>query len=233
MEIDVYCDESHPDLFASRDSVFSYLVIGGIWAARDNRSRFKAELHELRDKHHYGGEFKWQKASGSKVEFYLDLVEWFFAQGDELRYRCVVVDKRRVDLARYHDGDQELGFYKFYYQLLKHWIRPGNAYQVFVDFKTNRRRDRLWDLRQCIEHACVESTIPLVQAVRSEESVLIQMADFLTGAVSASLNESVEGSASKWRLITEIEAKIGGGIRATGQWEKKFNVFVIQPHGGW
>ena len=233
MEIDVYCDESHPDLFASGSSVFPYMVLGGLWCARGYRAQFKSELHELRDKHRYGGEFKWQKVAPAKAEFYLDLVEWFFEKGDDLRFRCIVIDKNKIDLARYHDGDQELGFYKFYFQLLKHWMKPDNSYQVFLDFKTNRQRDRLEVLRRCLVNACSGSEVLGVQAIRSRESVLIQVTDFLTGAASASLNRSIGTSDSKQKIVSEIEGRIGGEIRATGQWEKKFNVFVIDLNGGW
>ena len=33
-----------------------------------------------------------------------------------------VINKNDVDLYKYHQNDQELGFYKFYYQVLHHWI---------------------------------------------------------------------------------------------------------------
>jgi len=233
LKIDVYCDESHPDLFASGGSEFSFMVLGGLWCARGFRDQFKSEIHHLRDKHQYGGEFKWQKVTPAKAGFYLDLIDWFFDKGDDLRFRCIVIDKNKVDLAKYHDDDQELGFYKFYYQLLKHWIKPSNSYQVFLDFKTNRQRDRLDVLHRCLGHACPNSEVIGVQAIRSRESVLIQVADFLTGAASASLNRSILSSDSKRKVISEIESRLGGGIRSTVKWEKKFNVFAIQLNGGW
>jgi len=233
MDIDVYCDESRPDLFASSDERTPFLVIGGLWCERSSREEFKYELHALRDRHRYGGEFKWQKASQSRVAFYLDLVSWFFSKGDAIRFRSIVVDKRKVDLARYHGDDQELGFYKFYYQLLVHWLHDGNRYQIFLDFKSNRRRDRLQDLERCLTHARPAAAIRAVQATRSEESVLIQAADVFTGLISSSLNGSVESSSAKSKLIRAVESHIGGGIKATSPWETKFNIFVIQPRGAW
>lgn len=233
MEIDVYCDESHPDLFASNASPFSYMVIGGLWCEKSGRSQLKQEIHGIRDRHRVGGEFKWQKVSESKSDFYQDIIEWFFQKGEAIRFRCIVVDKNRVDLSRYHAGDPELGFYKFYYQLLKHWIKEDNIYSIFVDFKTNRRRDRLAVLGSCLNSSCPGARIETVQAIRSGESVLIQLTDFLAGSVSAILNRSIVGNQAKCEAIRLIESYIGGTIRGTGLWERKFNVFVIQPIGGW
>jgi len=233
MDIDVYCDESRPDLFASRDDSTPYLVIGGLWCEKGSRGLFKSEIHALRDRYNYGGEFKWQKVSGSRLAFYHDFISWFFAKGDALRFRSIVVDKRIVDLARYHDGDQELGFYKFYYQLLVHWLEDGNQYQIFLDFKSNRRRDRLQDLRICLASSRPSADIRAVQATRSDESVMIQAADVFTGLVSSCLNGTVAEGGPKSELIHSVESKIGGGIKATGPWETKFNIFVIQPRGRW
>jgi len=57
-----------------------------------------------------------------------------------MRFRCIAVDREQVNLAL-HQNDGELGFYKFYYQLLHHWILD-NEYRIFCDLKTNRGRRR-------------------------------------------------------------------------------------------
>ncbi|MEA1979995.1 MAG: DUF3800 domain-containing protein, partial [candidate division Zixibacteria bacterium] len=117
MEIDVYCDEAYPDLFSSKKTPVKYLLIGGIWLNLENRSRFKSDIHALRDQYQIGGEFKWNKISRSKVIFYKNLLSWFHDQGTELRFRCIAVDRNQVNLIKFHSNDQELGFYKFYYQM--------------------------------------------------------------------------------------------------------------------
>jgi hypothetical protein len=142
MKFDVYCDESRPDLFTSQKPQARYVVIGSLWMQTDDRERFKLEIHELRNRYRQGGEFKWQKASLSRIHFYRELVEWFFVKGDSVRFRCIAVDRAKVDLVRYHENDQELGFYKFYYQMLHHWIMDFNEYVVFCDAKKNREPSR-------------------------------------------------------------------------------------------
>ncbi len=233
MKFDVYCDESRPDLLSSANPPASFMVIGSIWLKRADRERFKSAIHELRDKHKIGGEFKWQKVSPARIDFYLSLVDWFFAQGENLRFRCIAVARKKVNLLQYHDNDQELGFYKFYYQLLHHWILDFNDYDVFCDFKSNRRRDRLQVLQNCLDWANLSSTISNVQAVRSRESVLIQLTDFLTGSAAAKLNNTLAGGTAKFEVVSGIEKHLDKPIAHTWRDEHKFNVFVIDLQGGW
>ena len=233
MRFEAYCDESRPDLLSSSRPAADYMVIGSLWLPADHRDDFKQAIHELRDKHRIGGEFKWQKVSPSKLSFYLDLVSWFCEQGENLRFRCIAVAHCKVNLLHYHQNDQELGFYKFYYQLLHHWILDFNEYSVFCDFKSNRRRDRLEVLQKCLAWSNLSSTISNVQAVRSDESVLIQLVDTLTGAAAARLNQKVKKNSAKEAVIRRIEENLGEGIKHTGLNEHKFNVFVIDLQGGW
>ena len=231
--IDVYCDESRPELFGSRNPQGQYLLIGSIWLAASDRQRCKEGIHALRDKHKVGGEFKWQKVSPSRVEFYRALAQWFVDEGNRLRFRCIAVDRKKVDLPGFHEGDQELGFYKFYYQLLLHWLEPNSQYNIFCDFKSNRVRARLADLQRCLQHRCPrECRIATVQSVRSEESVLVQLVDVLVGAASAKLNWAAAPNSAKAEVITALEGALDRAIQPTAKWEQKFNVFMIEPGGG-
>ena len=233
MKFEVYCDESRPDLLGSTHPVARFMVIGSLWLKTDDRTEFKDGIHALRDRHQIGGEFKWQKISPSRQEFYEELVEWFCHQGDRLRFRCIAVDQTQVNLELHHEGDQELGFYKFYYQLLHHWILDFNEYAIFVDCKCNRRRDRLPILRRCLALSNLSTRVEHVQAVRSEESVLIQLTDVLTGAAANRLNGSVRAGGAKTTVLTKLERSIGRTIAPTWKNEQKFNVFRIDLRGGW
>jgi hypothetical protein len=233
MRFDVYCDESGPDLLVSKRPHGRYLVIGSLWLATEDRDRFKQEVHALRDRHRVGGEIKWQKVSPAKIAFYLDLVSWFLERENRLRFRCIAVDREKVSLLRYHDNDQELGFYKFYYQMVHHWILDFNDYSIFCDFKSNRLRNRLHTLQRCLACSNLSSQISTVQAVRSRESLLIQCADVLTGAAAARLNNVLAPGSAKSRLVAALEEGLGRSIHHSPKGEQKFNVFVIDLAGGW
>jgi hypothetical protein len=233
MIFDVYCDESRPDLLSSDKPQAKYMLIGSLWLPKDRRDNFKRDIHNLRNKHKIGGEFKWQKVSPAKIAFYKELVGWFNAMGEQLRFRCIVVEHKQVDLKLYHNDDQELGFYKFYYQLLHHWIFDCNEYYFFVDFKANRNRRALSDLRQCLSYSNISSVVQGVQAIHSNESVLIQLVDVLTGMAAYRLNDIIKTNSSKYELLCEFEKLFGHEIRPTVKSEHKFNVFKINLTGGW
>lgn len=233
MKIEIYCDEAHPDLFSSKNPQAQYIIIGSLWLRAEDRSAYKNAIHKLRDQYKIGGEFKWRKVSPSRIEFYKALIKWFCEQRENLRFRCIAVDHTQVNLVRFHENDQELGFYKFYYQLLHCWIHDFNEYSVFCDYKSNRRSDRLHVLKRCMKNANLSANILNVQAVRSKESVLIQLADVLVGIASQSLNKGVTPGSAKENAVQYLESLLERKIVPTALSEKKFNVFRINLHGGW
>jgi len=233
MEYDVYCDESHPDLFSSLKPPVSFMVIGSLWLEKAERTEYKKTIHELRNKYFVGGEFKWRCVSFSRLEFYENLIDWFFEKGLDLRFRCIAIDHRKVNLVHFHDNDQELGFYKFYYQMLHHWILDFNKYSIFADHKSNRKGNRLQVLRQCLHWSNLSSTITNIQAVRSTESVLMQLCDVLTGAAAARLNNALRSGSAKEKIAIKIESYLKHQIIHTLKSEQKYNVFQIDLAGGW
>lgn len=233
MEFDIYCDESFPDILTSESTPADYLVIGGLWMPTEDRSDAKKDIHGLREKHKIGGEFKWQKISKSRLDFYTELVEWFMGRGDRMRFRCIAVERSKLDLIRFHDSDHELGFYKFYYQLLHHWILDFNEYSIFCDHKSNRVHARANELSRILGYSNLTSTIKRVQSTRSEQSVLLQLADTLTGIASARLNDTLNPGSAKETLAVTLESLLGRKIEPTYRSEHKFNVFRIDLDGGW
>lgn len=233
MDFDVYCDESHPDLLISKKSNARFIVIGSLWLKTENRQAFKQEIKNYKNKYLVGGELKWGKVSFSRFDLYSQILTWFFDKGHDLRFRAIVIDREKVNLLSYHENDQELGFYKFYYQLLHHWIKDFNCYHIFCDLKVNRKKDRLNTLKRCLSNANLSATVPSVQGVRSSESVLVQITDLLTGLVSAKYNKTCKPAGSKHDLIQECEKHLKKPIGATGALENKFNVFEINLKGGW
>ncbi|MBF0142306.1 MAG: DUF3800 domain-containing protein [Magnetococcales bacterium] len=232
MDFDVYCDESRPDLLTSTHPGGQFVVIGSLWQASDRRLEYKQAIHALRDTYRVGGEFKWQKVSPSRIQFYEAIVDWFADQGQDVRFRCICIRHDQLNWSL-HGEDRELGFYKFYYQMLHHWILDFNRYAVFCDYKSNRVMSRLSTLKQCLSYANLTSEIAQVQAVRSEESVLIQLTDVLTGAVSAKFNQTLTPDSAKSALVRRLETRLGHPLQSTCRGEQKFNIFAIHPGGGW
>lgn len=231
MDIEIYGDESNQQLLVSKDfSRGSFFSIGGIWLPSSKRNLFKESIKEIRQSENCFGEIKWNAVSPSKLSFYLKLVDFFFAQGYDLRFRCIVIDTQTLDLDTYHQADQELGYYKFCYQLLKNWIEDFNTYSIYVDCKTNRNPDRLRTLKSFLSNANLLADVRIVQALSSAQVVFIQLADLLLGAVSAKFNTSTESEA-KLAVIQRIEEHLKHQIMPTSRSVRKFNVFKIALTG--
>lgn len=230
MDFEVYCDESRQDLI-SKKQVEQYLMIGSLWLPADVRKNVKLDIAQLREKHSVRGEIKWSKISSSKKDFYLGLVDLFISYQDKLRFRCIAIESSKVDLG-WHNHDKELGFYKFYYQLLHHWILDLNSYTIFCDTKTNRDPSRLKVLLECLSSANLTAKINFIQALPSHEVVLIQLTDFLLGIVSAKMNNATQSKA-KLEVIAHLEQELHHKLVPTLQREEKFNIFEIRLEGGW
>lgn len=230
MNYEVYCDESNQDLFwASKTNPFNkYVLIGGLWIPANDRNLCKIKIKSLREKHNLLTEYKWKKISSSKLEFYIDLVNMFFASKD-MRFRVIVLLNEELDSAKFHKSDNELMFYKFYYQLLHPWIQSFSKYSIFVDLKTNRFHNRLNTLKNVLNNTKLLSEIINVQALKSSEVELIQLVDILIGACSYAFHQKKD-SVSKLEVIKTIEKHIGR-IRPTSFKENKFNVFRFRPIG--
>lgn len=158
MKFEIYCDEAHPDIFTGAKPPAQFLMIGSLWLPADLRDEIKQRVQYLREQYRAWGEIKWSKVSPNRADFYLALVDLFLAYGDELRFRCIAVDRAQVNL-ELHGNDGELGFYKFYYQLLHHWILDFNEYRIFCDAKSNRDPKRLLVLQRCLTRANLTSEI--------------------------------------------------------------------------
>lgn len=230
MEFDVYCDESSQDLFFNKQPN-QFALIGSLWLPTERRDEFKDNIKSIKKQYHYYSEIKWNKVSPSSVDFYLRLIEYFF-KSDFLRYRGILVESEKVDLIKFHKNDAELSFYKFYYQLLHHWLLDFNEYNIFLDLKTNREKNRISELKNALGNSNLTTQISSIQSLQSSESLGIQLADLLTGILNGKFNFNLS-STSKKNVIIEVEKYINHPIIPTSKSEEKFNVFKINLQGGW
>jgi len=236
VKIEIYCDESRQDLFNNKNSITEnnrYICIGGIWIESEIREKVKSDIKVIQKKHNVFGEFKWKTVTPSKYEFYKELVELFFNYDDKIKFRCVVIDAKQVDMKTYNNSDSELGFYKFYYQLLTYWINNKNQYKIYTDYKVNRKNDRLNDLKLILNNKSRSSTtVQLIQAINSKESLLLQLEDVLMGAVAYKYNFGDSGKAmAKNNLIGVIEDILKTKITDNNRYNNKFNIFKINLRG--
>ena len=230
MNFEIYCDESCLEALNKKDEHF-YMGIGGIWMPSEMRDKFKTDIQAIKLKYNVHGELKWNKVSPKFLPLYKEIIDYFF-EAEYLRFRVILVESDKVDLVHFHNSDAELSFYKFYYQMIKTWIYDFNLYDVFVDLKKNRDKGRLKELEKFLDKANFFSDVRMVQGLPSNQSLGIQLADVLTGLVTAKFNNKTTSEA-KLQLIQYVESHIGNTIQATPKTEEKLNIFKINLQGGW
>ncbi|MGB9594594.1 MAG: DUF3800 domain-containing protein [Anaerolineae bacterium] len=227
--IHVYADES-------RLKEERYMLIGGLWVPAPAEAALRADIAKLRAESRLTAEFKWTKVSRAKLSAYQDLVGTFLKHCDAA-FHCIVIDVTLLDYSTFSRGDAELGFYKFYFQLISRKLLSGYHYLVFTDARRNRRAYRLdvlkictnrwWAKQQGIPEA---APVRAVEARNSKEEDLIQLADVLLGAVGYVWNGHAE-SPAKVDLIGHIEQSLGGVSlgKGTPRSSCKFNIWHWQP----
>lgn len=232
MDFEVYCDESRQEYFWTKTEPHAgrYVLIGSLWLEAARRPEIKAAIKEIRQRHAVHGEFKWQRVSPSRLGFYLDLIDLFFTQ--PIRFRIILLPADQLNAIQFHNADNELMFYKFYYQLLHHWILDFNSYRIFVDLKTNRVKEHPARLGEILDRSNYFAEVDFVQSLPSDQVDLLQFVDVLIGAVGYKFHGQTTSQA-KMDVVRQIESNLGHPIVATSRSENKFNVFRWRPGGGW
>lgn len=226
--VEIYCDECRQDILKNKEIISNnncYTILGGIWIDKSNREELKNDIKKLKNKYKVYGEIKWKKVSNLKLQFYKDLIDLFFNCNAE--FRAIVIDAKTFDI-NYHNNSSELGFYKCYYQLLKEWIDKDKEYNILLDFRKDKSKNRAYDLKKCINNYMKKTTIKNIQFINSKESLLLQLEDVLMGAVGYKYN--LGKSKAKLEIIKTIEKYYP--IKQTTSKQRKFNIFKIKLEGG-
>ena len=176
----VYCDESRHD--GSKRN--PYLAIGGLWVPTEQKAALTKKLRALCQAQGLGAELKWSKVSEKKLPAYRAIVDFFFAE--EMSFRAILVEQAKLNYAAFKDGDEELGFYTFYYEMLIKWLDQPVAYNLLLDFKKNKGADRYAVLQRCLKCKVPRgTTVSGLHVIDSADSPLAQLADILIGATAA------------------------------------------------
>jgi len=225
----IYCDESC-HLEHDREKV---MVLGAMWCPLSKTQEINKRIREIKRRHGLAGDFeiKWTKVSKSKVQFYLDLVDYFF-DDDDLHFRAVVIpDKSKLDHVRFGQ-DHDTWYYKMYFCLLSALIESENCFRIYLDMKDTRSNPKIEKLYEVLANAQYDferSIIARLQAVRSHEVAILQLTDLLVGAISYA-NRRLSGNAGKLEVIEHIKERSRLSlVRSTLLRETKLNIFVWEP----
>jgi Protein of unknown function (DUF3800) len=224
----VYCDES---CHLENDGE-PVMLVGAVWCAKADAHVLANELRALKQQYNAKGELKWTKVSKSRMAFYEAVVDWFFAR-PALHFRGLVVKhKERLDHQQFNQGSHDAFYYKMYFSLLNKILSPDRKYNVYLDIKDTRGRQRLKLLREVLcnnVHDFTSEMIEHIQNVHSREVELMQVTDLLLGAI-ASRHRTKTGSPEKLALVQRVEKLHRRDLLgSTSLSEQKLNLFLFTP----
>ena len=222
----IYCDES---CHLEHDGEKA-MVLGGVWCPADKKDEIFRRLREIKEEHGLNKRFeiKWNKVSKGQLAFYMDVINYFFDNGD-LHFRVLVVPNKQELNHEAFDQSHDAFYYKMYFNLLKTLFEPDCAYNIYIDIKDTRGQKKVDKLHEvlCNNHYDFNrELIKKVQQVRSEEVELVALADLLIGAISY-LHREKTTSEAKLKLIERIKERSKYNLMASTLYrENKFNIFV-------
>ena len=238
--INIYCDESC-HLQNDKEPV---MVIGAVYCPIEKKEEIFERLYSFKIKHnlipknkkndkdnrtYY--ELKWNKVSKSKIEYYKDVINYFF-DDDDLQFRVLVVsNKTDIDYDKFNHTHDTF-YYKMYFGMLKAILNPENSHHIYIDIKDTKSKEKVHKLEQVLrndKYDYSKEIIKKVQQVRSHEVEILQLADLLVGA-TAYVNRGLANSKAKNELIQLIKHRSKYSLtKSTLLKERKFNVFIWEP----
>ena len=218
----IYCDESthlvhdgHP-----------FMLLGYTSVAYPQIRIAKNEIKAIKAKYNYTEELKWTNVHDATYKVYAELIDWFFM--NDLEFRAVVVDKSQIDESRAEYTFNDF-YFRMYFQLLHTKVDFQNTYNIYMDIKDTCSSEKLEVLKRIMSY---NSSINNLQFIRSHESVFIQLADVIIGAINYNLrierNDVMGRVTAKRRLTDKIKKHSNISLNSTTPLSrKKFNLFFI------
>ncbi len=218
----LYCDESTHLIHDGHP----YMLLSYISIAYPQIRLAKEEIKAIKRKFNYTEELKWTNVHSATYKVYAELVDWFFM--NDLEFRTVVVDKSQIDEKRAYYSFNDF-YFRMYFQLLHTKVDFQNRYNVFLDIKDTCSGEKLEKMKKIMSY---NSSIGTLQFIPSRESVFIQLADVLMGAINYNLRiqkGDVKGNViAKLKLIEKIKRHSNISLNTTTPLSRnKFNLFFI------
>lgn len=214
----IYCDESCHIEHDHKDFMF----LGSISCAYPQVRRHTKRIDELKREHNFYAEIKWCNVSMSKVKFYLDLIDYFF--DTDLRFRAIGINKSQIKCDEQRTSYDDF-YYKMYYQLLNYKIDTTDHYNVYLDIKDTLSAHKVRRLKDLLNVRY--GVFRNIQNICSHESLLMQLADFIMGAIAYNVNDKEHKNQAKVAIIERIKKHLRTPILDTTNYSKKFNLFFI------
>lgn len=214
----MYCDES---CHLENDHK-PFMFLGYVSCAYPQVKTHTERIDDIKKKHNFYAEIKWNKVNKAKLKFYIELIDYFFST--DLRFRAIGVDKSKVrpdEFGKSYDDH----YYTMYYYLLNHNLNFQYTYNVYLDIKDTLSAYKVERLKNILNVRL--GVFRNVQNIVSKESLLLQLADLIIGAISYNKNDSEKKSDAKRILLDRIKKHCNVDLGETN-YSEKLNLFFIE-----
>jgi Protein of unknown function (DUF3800) len=208
---EIYIDESS-------QNDHRYLVIGCVINMLPEMSRLNMAIAKARLPELPNGEAKWSKVSKQKLAAYKRIVDVLFNNLEHVNFHSLAVNAALLNHQRFDAGSREIGFNKEIYQLAMKCARlySDELFHVYPDGRVTSQKPE--DLRLILNRGCSKAgdkrdwPFRRCQFRDSKNTLLLQLADIVTGAIAFKLNghdEKKNASAAKCELSSYILKRAG------------------------
>lgn len=215
-----------------------YMVIGLIACKESDKLNLTLTLRSILSEHGMDpySEIKWTKISPCNTNTYMDVVN-LFINDERLFFRAILIQKSQICNELMNQSHSE--FYgKMYYQALKYLIINEfnfydnyDEYRIFIDISDTIGKSRVKLLQDIFHGMFQRRNKPnkhiRIQEVKSNEALLLQVADIISGAIQYIFRSEYKSGKSGKSQITDMFYKTyqyNPNLKCFSN-SRKFNVF--------
>lgn len=204
-----------------------YMALGALCCLKNSSKNLSMQIRKIKLEHGLSRDFeiKNTKVSMGAIDFYSDLIKWFFNCTD-LYFRVVLIDK---SLIKFDSSDEyNLFYYKMYYILFRYYMH-GMDNHIYLDYKDSRSYLRCAEIQNFLGNDHITNMKKItVQQIDSKESNLMQIADLLTGLVCYNANGKMANKAKR-QLVDALKKGTGLDLFQTTTNATKFDILNWRP----
>ena len=230
--INIYCDESC-HLENDHQPV---MVLGALTCPEQHARAVSLAVRALKREHGLADDFeiKWTKVSPAQSGFYQAVVDLFFAD-EMLGFRGLIVPNKEIlrhaEFQQTHDD----WYYKMYYLLLRPVLKKNGSFRAYLDIKDTKGGAKVRTLHSYLQshlHDHEAKILRTIQLVHSCETVGLQLADLLIGALRY-VHRGLGANAGKSALVELIRRRSKLTLKySTAPGRKKCDLFVWEANVG-
>lgn len=209
----VYCDESS-------QTKSRHMVLGALFLSEDVHDDIEQEFREIRGDRLANAEMKWEKVSDYYFDQYRESALLIARRGaiGHFEFHAMMLDRSKFDHETYNQGDEELGYYKFFFNLLKWRMmrHEGSVFYVTMHRRNNKVKGRLDTLKYYLNsHLFTKWSYEPVREIvarAAPEVLFLQITDILIGAIAYHANNRDAAPNAK-RAKVRLAREIARGLR--------------------